>query len=87
MCLDLKLCVRVLSPAQNKTSKQQEKAMNLQGKVIIITGAANGIGAAMARRFQQEQPEKLILADIDEDGLNKMAAELDSAVALSLIHI
>lgn len=55
--------------------------MDLKGKVIIITGAANGIGAAMARRFAQEQPEKLILADIDEAGLEKMAAELDCAVA------
>lgn len=29
----------------------------LTGKVIVITGAASGMGAAMAKTFQQEKPK------------------------------
>ena len=39
--------------------------MSLSGKVAIITGAAQGIGLAMARRFAREGA-KVVLCDIDE---------------------
>jgi NAD(P)-dependent dehydrogenase (short-subunit alcohol dehydrogenase family) len=39
--------------------------MELTGKVIVITGAARGIGQAMAVRFAKEQPEAVISADIE----------------------
>ena len=38
---------------------------NLQGKVVIVTGAANGIGKAIAERFVDEGC-KVIWADVDE---------------------
>lgn len=38
--------------------------MKLQGKHIILTGAASGIGAAVARRFAAEKPSGLVLADL-----------------------
>jgi NAD(P)-dependent dehydrogenase (short-subunit alcohol dehydrogenase family) len=41
--------------------------MKLSGKVIVITGGANGIGRALARRFQQEQAT-VVVADIDVAG-------------------
>ena len=41
--------------------------MKLRDKVIVITGGANGIGAAMARRFAQESPGGIVIADIDTD--------------------
>jgi len=52
--------------------------MDLLGKVIVVTGAANGIGKAMARRFHQDKPEQIILVDVDENGLNALAQELDN---------
>jgi NAD(P)-dependent dehydrogenase (short-subunit alcohol dehydrogenase family) len=35
------------------------------GRVVVITGAAQGIGAACARRFRQEQAD-VVLLDIDD---------------------
>lgn len=51
--------------------------MELEGKVIVITGAGSGIGAAMARRFSQDKPAALVLADLDLDGVTRVAGEVD----------
>ena len=52
--------------------------MELTDKVIVITGAASGIGEAMARRFAAESPASLVLADLDGEGLEAVAVELDA---------
>ncbi len=38
--------------------------MELAGKVIVITGAARGIGQAMARRFAAEKPQAILPVDL-----------------------
>ncbi|MFM5932396.1 MAG: SDR family NAD(P)-dependent oxidoreductase [Novosphingobium sp.] len=47
----------------------------LAGKRAIVTGAANGIGAAIATRFVAEGAS-VILADIDAAGVEALAASL-----------
>ncbi len=47
----------------------------LDAKRAVITGAANGIGKAIAEAFVAEGAS-LILADIDEAGLNEVATRL-----------
>ena len=44
-------------------------------KVVVITGAASGIGRAVARAFS-EKGARVHLVDIDADGLKSLAAEL-----------
>jgi NAD(P)-dependent dehydrogenase (short-subunit alcohol dehydrogenase family) len=39
--------------------------MKLADRSIVITGAASGIGRALALRFAQERPRGLVLADLD----------------------
>jgi len=48
--------------------------MKLEGKVVIITGAAAGIGAATAQLFARNGAS-LVLVDLDEKGLAQTAAK------------
>ena len=50
--------------------------MKLEGKCIVVTGAASGIGAALARRFAAEGPRGIVVSDRDEAGVSKVAAEI-----------
>jgi 7-alpha-hydroxysteroid dehydrogenase len=45
---------------------------SIQGKTAIVTGAAHGVGLAIARHFI-EQGARVVLADIDEDALDREA--------------
>ncbi|MGY4567236.1 meso-2,3-butanediol dehydrogenase [Bradyrhizobium sp. USDA 3256] len=50
--------------------------VRFEGEVVIVTGAASGIGAAIARRFASEGA-KVALIDRDEIPLAEVAKELE----------
>ncbi|MHA3703762.1 SDR family NAD(P)-dependent oxidoreductase [Jatrophihabitans sp. YIM 134969] len=50
----------------------------LRGRTAIVTGAANGIGRAIVRRFAAEGAN-VVIADLDGDGAANAAAELTAA--------
>ena len=49
--------------------------MELADKVVVVTGGANGIGAALCRRFADEGLRGLVVADIDTDSAARVAWE------------
>lgn len=49
--------------------------MTIEGKCAIVTGAASGIGAEIARAFAREGA-KVCVADIDAAGAERVAAQL-----------
>ena len=49
--------------------------MNLKDKVVVVTGGASGIGAALCRRFAGEEA-KVVVADIDAAGAAALAEEI-----------
>jgi NAD(P)-dependent dehydrogenase (short-subunit alcohol dehydrogenase family) len=50
--------------------------MELKDKVIVITGAASGIGRAMAQRFAAEGAAKVACADLNEAGAKETAESI-----------
>ncbi|MDF1590270.1 MAG: SDR family oxidoreductase [Desulfobacterales bacterium] len=53
------------------------KKHDMTQKIVVVTGAASGIGAAISRRFAR-QGAALGLLDMDEKGIAAMAAEFNN---------
>ena len=50
--------------------------MRLLDKVIVVTGGADGIGAALCRRFAEEGARGVVVADRDGDRARQVAEEI-----------
>ncbi|ADP83036.1 SDR family oxidoreductase [Pseudofrankia inefficax] len=59
--------------------------VDLAGKVALVTGASQGIGAAIARAFA-ENGAKVMLSSRKREGLEKAAASIDGEVAIHPAH-
>lgn len=60
--------------------------MTLDGKVALVTGAASGIGLAIAKRFV-EAGGRVAIADLNEDGAKQAAGDIavgDRAIGLGV---
>lgn len=56
--------------------------MEFKDKVVIVTGAAGGIGIAAARKFAAEGA-KLALVDLKREALEEAAGDIDGALLLT----
>ena len=56
----------------------------LRDAVAVVTGAASGIGRALAVRFAAEGARRVVLADVDADGARAAAAALPGDAALGV---
>jgi NAD(P)-dependent dehydrogenase (short-subunit alcohol dehydrogenase family) len=54
----------------------QQLRMNLQDRIIVVTGGANGIGRAMCRRFAQAGAACIVVSDRDAHGAATVASEI-----------
>lgn len=51
--------------------------MKLKGKIAVVTGAAQGIGAAIAKRLLEEGAEKVVLLDMNEEKVLNESKKID----------
>lgn len=50
--------------------------MQIQNKVVVVTGGANGIGRALCRAFAAAGAGAVVVADLDEQGAKLVADEI-----------
>ena len=57
----------------------------VRDKVVVVTGAAGGIGKALAQRFVRDGAKAVVLTDLDGDGARRAADEVAGpAIGLEL---
>ena len=47
--------------------------MKVEGKIVVVTGGASGIGRSLAERFHREGAHHVVVADLDEAGAHDVA--------------
>ncbi|MFI4975496.1 MAG: SDR family oxidoreductase [Caulobacterales bacterium] len=50
--------------------------MLVKDRIVVVTGAASGIGRALARRFAQDGAKLVVCSDLNGDGVRAVAAEI-----------
>ncbi|MEW6150016.1 MAG: SDR family oxidoreductase, partial [Pseudomonadota bacterium] len=53
--------------------------MQVTGKVVVVTGGANGIGKALCEAFHNAGAAKVVVADLDAANARAVAAMVDGA--------
>jgi FlaA1/EpsC-like NDP-sugar epimerase len=59
----------------------------IDGRVILITGAAGSIGSALCRTVAKLSPEKLILMDFNEHGLYEIGREIARSASFPVVRV
>ena len=54
----------------------------IEGKCVVVTGGASGIGAALARRFAAEGARGVVVADVQDEALEAVAREIGDGLAV-----
>jgi NAD(P)-dependent dehydrogenase (short-subunit alcohol dehydrogenase family) len=60
----------------NYRTKEILHPMKIEGKVVVVTGAASGIGRGLARRFATEGAKGVVVSDYNGEGAAEVAAEI-----------
>jgi NAD(P)-dependent dehydrogenase (short-subunit alcohol dehydrogenase family) len=58
--------------------------MDPEGKIAVVTGAAGGIGGALVRELLARGAQNVVATDINSDGVEALAGELDGVVPRAL---
>lgn len=65
------------------TINRERISSNIQGKIVIVSGAAGSIGSEIVRQVAKFHPNKIICIDQAETPLNELSLELSNHEALN----
>ena len=51
--------------------------MQIKGKVVVVTGAASGIGKSLCERFAQEGAKAVVVTDINSEGVDATVCDIN----------
>ncbi|MBV9609213.1 MAG: SDR family oxidoreductase [Acidobacteria bacterium] len=66
----------VAAGAMVRAAVRHRRAIDLHGKVVLITGGSRGLGFAMAEEFAWEGARALVICARNQEGLDRASAEL-----------
>src|SRR3954471_21422758 len=85
---------RLLRRQEDRNQEAGAHAMDLKDRIIVITGAASGIGRALAQRFHKEGAKLIVCSDIDGAGAEETARSVagvafrtDVAKEADIVHL
>src|SRR4051812_26022535 len=61
--------------------------MDPEGRTIVVTGAAGGIGGALVRALVERGARQVIAADLDADGVERLCAEVGAAAVARRLDV
>jgi len=57
-------------------------AMDAEGRIIAVTGAAGGIGGALVRGLVERGARSVVAADLDGPGVERLSEELGAGTVV-----
>lgn len=82
----LKNCLNAIGAVEKGVIILIRKYEELEGKRVIVTGGASGIGKATVKRFADEDA-KVLAFDIDEGALNDLKSEIPEIIGTALVDV
>jgi len=61
--------------------------MHIQDKIVVVTGAASGIGRALAQRFAKDGAKHVVCSDLNEAGVKATAAEVGGTAFVTNVGV
>jgi NAD(P)-dependent dehydrogenase (short-subunit alcohol dehydrogenase family) len=69
------------------TGSSGGETMDIEGRVVVVTGGGGGIGAALCRRFAAGGARGLVVADLDGEAAERVAAAVGGTAVVADVTV